>query len=89
MEIINSKKTEVEMSKRCYIPVTIKDKCPICSTEVIKDYSEGEYLMNPITNRPFTHTFCCTECDHEWDAPKKLVLRICLHEEHSQIRKKR
>jgi len=81
MEIINSKETKVEMSKRCRIPVTLKDKCPNCSTEIIKDYSEDDYLMYPLTNKPFVNTFSCPECMHEWKAPKNLVLRISLEED--------
>lgn len=77
---INNSAAEVQMAKRCHIPVIISDKCPVCEHIVEDDLSEGKYLSYPSTNEPFFYDFYCKECGHEWTSIKKIVLRITLEE---------
>jgi ribosomal protein S14 len=79
MEIKNTK-AGVQQDKRFYFPTKIKDKCPICGHGIEKDFSTGEYLSYPVTNKPFFFDFYCEECGHEWTSLRKIVLRITLEE---------
>ncbi len=63
--------------KRFYLPgVTIKDNCPKCGVELIKDFSNGEYLSYPTAGKPEKIHFWCEECDEEWSG--EVILDINL-----------
>lgn len=80
MEIINSDTIEVTQDKRFYFPAIIKDTCPKCQQEIVKDFSKSEYLAYTPTNKPFFFNFYCEECEHEWTSLKQIILRVKLEE---------
>lgn len=82
MKIINSDTTEIQMKKRCHIPVTLKDRCPNCKNEITVNLSKGAYLSYPSPNEPFNYSFSCSECGHEWES-EIIVLKVTL--EHRNI----
>ena len=84
MRIENNKSTGLSLDmKRCYLPITIHDKCPECGKEIAKNLAT-DYLSYPELGRPTKVTMYhydegdaedgSDDVEHEWSV--KVVIRV-------------
>lgn len=76
------KKVEIEESfggdtKRFYMPIAIKAKCPKCKSDMIRDFKD-QYLSYPIFNKDIEEYFYCDECDSEFSFDMQVNISLSL-----------
>ena len=63
--------------KRMYLPgVTLKDTCPQCGYGVVHDMTSEYVTCYPVIGKPFNYTWCCGECENEWEVEVQLDIKL-------------
>lgn len=68
---------ELRGIKRMYLPgVTLKATCPQCGNEIVHDMKTEYVDEYPAVGKPFVYTWCCGECENEWEVSVQLDITL-------------
>jgi uncharacterized protein YbaR (Trm112 family) len=61
--------------KRLYLPIVVKVICPLCNTNLERDFEE-DYLSYPLVGVDEKHEIYCEDCEEEISFDVKLTLHM-------------
>lgn len=66
----------ITLSNRTYLPYFFITNCEKCGAELHEDYTEDNYLMNPVVGRIVSIHFYCNRCKRDQYEEAKLEIVI-------------